>query len=125
MDQDIQVIYPKYKNISPEETHKWRMPKVPPVPNDLNNFQHATSGIPVSVQGLVYGGKKAEVGASSKSLDRHHELLSSSEEAFGPRKYSGPSEGLDNHVLKRKSPKDNGLVEGQRQFFREQEERVG
>ncbi|MBW0476164.1 hypothetical protein O181_015879 [Austropuccinia psidii MF-1] len=35
--------------------------------------------IPVSVQELVYGGKKAGVGASAKPLDRKNELLSSSE----------------------------------------------
>ncbi|MBW0576880.1 hypothetical protein O181_116595 [Austropuccinia psidii MF-1] len=34
--------------------------------------------IPVSVQELVYGGKASGVGASSKSLDRNNELLSSS-----------------------------------------------
>ncbi|MBW0513983.1 hypothetical protein O181_053698 [Austropuccinia psidii MF-1] len=42
--------------------------------------------IPVSVQELVYGGKAAGVGTSSKSLDRHNELIYSSEEAHGPRK---------------------------------------
>ncbi|MBW0525335.1 hypothetical protein O181_065050 [Austropuccinia psidii MF-1] len=40
--------------------------------------------IPVSVQELVYGGKEAVVGTSAKSLDRHNELLSSSEEVHGP-----------------------------------------
>ncbi|MBW0563759.1 hypothetical protein O181_103474 [Austropuccinia psidii MF-1] len=39
--------------------------------------------IPVSVQGLVYGGKEARVGTSPKSLDRHHELISSSGEVHG------------------------------------------
>ncbi|MBW0529206.1 hypothetical protein O181_068921 [Austropuccinia psidii MF-1] len=40
--------------------------------------------IPVSVQELVYGGKEAGVGTSDKSLDRHIELLSSSEEVHCP-----------------------------------------
>ncbi|MBW0500901.1 hypothetical protein O181_040616 [Austropuccinia psidii MF-1] len=40
--------------------------------------------MPVSVQELVYGGKAAGVGTSAKSLDRHNELLSSSEEVMGP-----------------------------------------
>ncbi|MBW0575138.1 hypothetical protein O181_114853 [Austropuccinia psidii MF-1] len=31
-DQDIQVINPKDKNVSPEERHKWRMQELPPVP---------------------------------------------------------------------------------------------
>ncbi|MBW0579872.1 hypothetical protein O181_119587 [Austropuccinia psidii MF-1] len=35
--------------------------------------------IPVSVQELVYGSKTERVGTSPKSLDRHHELISSSE----------------------------------------------
>ncbi|MBW0559986.1 hypothetical protein O181_099701 [Austropuccinia psidii MF-1] len=55
--------------------------------------------IPVSVQELVYGGKAAGVGTSAKYLDRHNELLSSSEEAHGPRKDRRTSEGLDTHVL--------------------------
>ncbi|MBW0578601.1 hypothetical protein O181_118316 [Austropuccinia psidii MF-1] len=32
--------------------------------------------IPVSVEELVYGGKTEEFGTSSKSLNRHNELLS-------------------------------------------------
>ncbi|MBW0508822.1 hypothetical protein O181_048537 [Austropuccinia psidii MF-1] len=40
--------------------------------------------IPVSVQELVYGSKATGVGTSSKSLDRHNELISSSEEVNGP-----------------------------------------
>ncbi|MBW0554631.1 hypothetical protein O181_094346 [Austropuccinia psidii MF-1] len=42
--------------------------------------------IPVSVQEIVYGSKETGVETSSKSLDRHHEILSSSEAAHGPRK---------------------------------------
>ncbi|MBW0516650.1 hypothetical protein O181_056365 [Austropuccinia psidii MF-1] len=42
--------------------------------------------IPVSVQELVYGSKTERVGTSPKSLDRHHELISSSEEFMGPEK---------------------------------------
>ncbi|MBW0575154.1 hypothetical protein O181_114869 [Austropuccinia psidii MF-1] len=60
--------------------------------------------IPVSVQELLYGSKTARVGTSPKSLDRQHELISSSEEIHGARKYRGTSEGLDTHVLKRRSP---------------------
>ncbi|MBW0577276.1 hypothetical protein O181_116991, partial [Austropuccinia psidii MF-1] len=32
----------KRKNISPEERQKWRIPEIPPVPKDLNHFQHET-----------------------------------------------------------------------------------
>ncbi|MBW0591919.1 hypothetical protein O181_131634 [Austropuccinia psidii MF-1] len=39
--------------------------------------------IPVSVQDLVYGSKTARVGASPKSFDRNHELISS----FEPLRY--------------------------------------
>ncbi|MBW0463065.1 hypothetical protein O181_002780 [Austropuccinia psidii MF-1] len=35
--------------------------------------------IPVSLQEVVYGSKAARVGTSPKSLDRHHEVISSSE----------------------------------------------
>ncbi|MBW0517437.1 hypothetical protein O181_057152 [Austropuccinia psidii MF-1] len=41
--------------------------------------------IPVPIQELVYGGKAARVVASLKSLDRHHELISSSEEVHGAK----------------------------------------
>ncbi|MBW0531237.1 hypothetical protein O181_070952 [Austropuccinia psidii MF-1] len=66
--------------------------------------------IPVSVQKLVYGSKRAQVGTSPKSLDRHHELISSSEEFHRARKDRGTSEGLDTHVLQRKIPTDKSLV---------------
>ncbi|MBW0562204.1 hypothetical protein O181_101919, partial [Austropuccinia psidii MF-1] len=74
LDQDIPVINQKDKNDSPEERHKWRMLELPPAPKGNNR------DIPASVQELVYGGKAASVGTSPKSLDRHHELISSSEE---------------------------------------------
>ncbi|MBW0556024.1 hypothetical protein O181_095739 [Austropuccinia psidii MF-1] len=88
LDQEIQVINSKNKIFSPEEKHKWKMQELPPVPKGNNR------NIPVSIQELVYGGKAAGVGTSSKSLDRHNELISSSEEVHGPRKDRGSSEGL-------------------------------
>ncbi|MBW0489510.1 hypothetical protein O181_029225 [Austropuccinia psidii MF-1] len=81
--------------------------------------------IPVSVQKLVYGNKTAQVGTSPKSLDRHHELLSSSEEVDGARKDRGTSEGLDTHVLQRTSPTDKSLVEKPKHVIRGSEEEVG
>ncbi|MBW0581942.1 hypothetical protein O181_121657 [Austropuccinia psidii MF-1] len=81
--------------------------------------------IPVSVQELVYGGKAARVGNSPKSLDRHHELISSSEEVHGARKNRGTSEGLDTHVLQRKSPTDKSLVEKPKHVIREPEKEAG
>ncbi|MBW0499151.1 hypothetical protein O181_038866 [Austropuccinia psidii MF-1] len=78
--------------------------------------------IPVSVQELVCGSKKERVGASPKSLDRHHELISSIEEAHGARKDRGTSEGLDPQVLRRTSPKDKSLVEKPKTFIRGPEE---
>ncbi|MBW0574348.1 hypothetical protein O181_114063 [Austropuccinia psidii MF-1] len=81
--------------------------------------------IPVSVQKLVYGSKTAQVGTSPKSLDRHHELISSSEEAHGARKDRGTSEGLDTHVLQRTSPTDKSLVEKPKHVIRGSEEEVG
>ncbi|MBW0552854.1 hypothetical protein O181_092569 [Austropuccinia psidii MF-1] len=81
--------------------------------------------IPVSVQKLVYGSKTARVGTTRKSLDRHHELISSSEEVHGARKDRGTSEGLDTHVLQRKSPTDKSLVEKPKHVIRGPEEEVG
>ncbi|MBW0593536.1 hypothetical protein O181_133251 [Austropuccinia psidii MF-1] len=40
----------------------------------------------ISMEKLVLGVKTTRVGTSPKSLDRHHELLSSSEEVMGPEK---------------------------------------
>ncbi|MBW0486048.1 hypothetical protein O181_025763 [Austropuccinia psidii MF-1] len=81
--------------------------------------------IPVSVQELVYGGKAEEVGASAKSLDRHNELLSSSEEFHGPRKDRGTSEGLDTHVLQGTSPTDKTFVERPKHVVKGPEEEGG
>ncbi|MBW0587188.1 hypothetical protein O181_126903 [Austropuccinia psidii MF-1] len=81
--------------------------------------------IPVSVQELVYGGKEAGVGTSSKSLDRKNELLSSSEEVHGPRKDRRPSEGLDTHVFQGTSPTEKSLVEKPKHVVRGPEEEVG
>ncbi|MBW0542358.1 hypothetical protein O181_082073 [Austropuccinia psidii MF-1] len=80
---------------------------------------------PVSVQELIYGSKRARVGTSPKSLDRRHELISSSEEIYGARKDSQTSEGLDTHVLHRKSPTDKSLVEKPKYVIRRPEEEVG
>ncbi|MBW0559660.1 hypothetical protein O181_099375 [Austropuccinia psidii MF-1] len=81
--------------------------------------------IPVSVQKLVYGGKAAGVGTSAKSLYRHNELLSSSEEAHGPRKERRTSEGLVTHVLQGTSPTNKRLVEKPKHVVRGPEEEVG
>ncbi|MBW0546233.1 hypothetical protein O181_085948, partial [Austropuccinia psidii MF-1] len=98
LDQDIPVTNQKGKNFSPEERHKWRIPELPPVPK-------------VSVQELVYGRKTERVGTSLKCLDRHNELLSSSEEVHGSRKDRRTSEGFDTKVLQRPRPTDKSLVE--------------
>ncbi|MBW0525425.1 hypothetical protein O181_065140, partial [Austropuccinia psidii MF-1] len=104
LDQEIPVINQQDKNVSPEKRHKWRMPELPPVSKGKNR------AIPVSVQELVNGSKTARVGTSPKYLDRHHELISSSEEDHGARKERRTSEGLDTHVLLRKSQTDKRLV---------------
>ncbi|MBW0515567.1 hypothetical protein O181_055282 [Austropuccinia psidii MF-1] len=78
--------------------------------------------IPVSVQQLVYGGKTAGMGTSSKYLNRHNELLSLIREVHGPIKNKGSSEGLDTHVLQRTSPTDTNLVEKPKYFVRGPEE---
>ncbi|MBW0470696.1 hypothetical protein O181_010411 [Austropuccinia psidii MF-1] len=115
LDQEIQVKSPKDKNVSPEERHKWRMPELSPVLKD----------IPVSVQELVYGGKAAGVGTSSKSLNRNNKLLSSSEEFHGPRKDRRYSKGLHTHVLQGTSTADKRLTENPKHVVRGPEEEVG
>ncbi|MBW0490698.1 hypothetical protein O181_030413, partial [Austropuccinia psidii MF-1] len=119
LDQDIEFINPKEKNVIPENRHKWRMTEPPPVPKGNSG------NIPVSLQELVYGGKTAGVGTSAMPLDRDHELLSSSKEAHETRKYRGPSEGFDTHVLQRKSPKYKSLAEKPKHVVKGPEGRVG
>ncbi|MBW0584731.1 hypothetical protein O181_124446 [Austropuccinia psidii MF-1] len=80
--------------------------------------------ITVSAQELVYSSKAAGVGTSSKSLDRHNELLYSSEEANGARKDRRTSGGLDTNVLQRTSPTDKRFVEKPKHFVRGPEEEV-
>ncbi|MBW0514596.1 hypothetical protein O181_054311 [Austropuccinia psidii MF-1] len=92
---------------------------------DARTSTSSQRNIPVSIQELVYGSKAAEVGTSDKSLDRHNELISLSEEDHGPRKDRGSSEGLDTHVLKRTSPTDKILVEKTKHVVRGPEEEVG
>ncbi|MBW0521257.1 hypothetical protein O181_060972 [Austropuccinia psidii MF-1] len=60
---------------------------------DSRTCTSAQRDIPVSVQELVYGIKAAGVGTFEKYLDRHNELIFSSEEVHEPRNYSGPSGG--------------------------------
>ncbi|MBW0501588.1 hypothetical protein O181_041303 [Austropuccinia psidii MF-1] len=81
--------------------------------------------ITVSVKELVYGGKAEGVGASAQSLDRHNELLSSSEKVHGPRKDRRPSERLDIPVFQGTSPTDKSLVEKPKHVVRGQEEEFG
>ncbi|MBW0581527.1 hypothetical protein O181_121242, partial [Austropuccinia psidii MF-1] len=76
-------------------------PKLFPTGNNRN--------IAVSIQELVYGGKKAGVGASAKYSYRYNELIYSSEELHGPRKDKGSSEWLYTHFLQRTSPTDKSL----------------
>ncbi|MBW0565952.1 hypothetical protein O181_105667 [Austropuccinia psidii MF-1] len=90
------------------------------------SFPIGSSGdLPVSVQELVYGRKTARVGTSPKSLDRHNELFSSSEEGCGARKDRRTSEGLDTNVLQRTSPTDKSLVEKPKYVIRGSEEKAG
>ncbi|MBW0585267.1 hypothetical protein O181_124982 [Austropuccinia psidii MF-1] len=90
------------------------------------SFSTGRSGdLPVSVKELVYGHKTARAGTSPKSLDRHNELLSSSEEVHGARKDRTTSEGLDTNVLQRTSPTDKSLVEKPKYVIRGSEEEVG
>ncbi|MBW0524886.1 hypothetical protein O181_064601 [Austropuccinia psidii MF-1] len=104
VDQYIQVINQKGKDVIPERKHKWNIPELPPVPKGNNR------DIPFSVQELFYGGKTAGMGTSAKYLDRKNKLLSSGSKFHGPRKYRGPSEFLETHVLQRTIPTDKSMV---------------
>ncbi|MBW0513917.1 hypothetical protein O181_053632 [Austropuccinia psidii MF-1] len=81
--------------------------------------------IPVSVQELVYGSKTSRVGTSPKYLDRHHELISSSDKVYGARKDRQTSEGLDTHALQRTSPADESFIEKPKHVIRGPEKEVG
>ncbi|MBW0573847.1 hypothetical protein O181_113562 [Austropuccinia psidii MF-1] len=148
-DQEIQVQNPKDKNISPEERKKMEDSRTStssqrlastfvaliespeaditaiPVVRPESFPTGRNRDIPVSVQELVSGRKAAGVGNSANSLDRHNELLSSSEKAHGPRKDRRTSGGLNTHVLQGTSPTDKSLVEKPKHVFREPEEEVG
>ncbi|MBW0588797.1 hypothetical protein O181_128512 [Austropuccinia psidii MF-1] len=78
--------------------------------------------IPFSVKELVYFRKEERVETSPKSLDRHHALIPSSEEAHVARKDRRTSEGLDTNVLKRTSPIDKILVEKPKHVIKGSEE---
>ncbi|MBW0534390.1 hypothetical protein O181_074105 [Austropuccinia psidii MF-1] len=65
------------------------------------------------------------VGTSPKTLDWHHELISSSEEAHGARKDRRTSEGLNTHGLQRTYPTNKSLVEKPKHVIRGPEEEVG
>ncbi|MBW0562665.1 hypothetical protein O181_102380 [Austropuccinia psidii MF-1] len=68
---------------------------------------------------------EADITAIPVSLDRHNEILSSSEEAHGPRKDRRTSEWLDTHVLQETGPTDKSLVEKPKHFVRGPEEEAG
>ncbi|MBW0474317.1 hypothetical protein O181_014032 [Austropuccinia psidii MF-1] len=128
LDQDIQVVNQKYKNVSLEERHKWRMPELPPVtkgyPEPFTLLLRETVDIYQSqCKKLVYGCKAAGVRTSAKPLGRDHELLSSNENVPGPREGREPSEGVETHLLQRTTPKDESLVEKPKHFVRRPEER--
>ncbi|MBW0582760.1 hypothetical protein O181_122475 [Austropuccinia psidii MF-1] len=99
---------------------------ITPISVRTESFPTGSSGdLPVSLQELVYGRKTARVGTSPKSLDRHNDFISSSEEVYGARKDRGASEGLDTNVLQRTSPTDKSLVEKPKYFIRGSEEEAG
>ncbi|MBW0502560.1 hypothetical protein O181_042275 [Austropuccinia psidii MF-1] len=62
---------------------------------------------------------------TSTSSQRHHQLISSTEEFHGARKDRRTSEGLDTHVLQRTSPKDKSFAEKPKHVIRGPEEEVG
>ncbi|MBW0553088.1 hypothetical protein O181_092803 [Austropuccinia psidii MF-1] len=71
------------------------------------------------------GEAQMEDARTSTSSQRHHELISSSEEIHVARKDRGTSEGLDTHVLQRTSPTVKSLVEKPKHVIRGPEEEAG
>ncbi|MBW0531611.1 hypothetical protein O181_071326 [Austropuccinia psidii MF-1] len=71
------------------------------------------------------GEAQIEDARTSTSSQRHHELISSSEEVHGARKDRRTSEGLETHVLQRTSPTDKSFVLKQKHVVRGPEENVG
>ncbi|MBW0523781.1 hypothetical protein O181_063496 [Austropuccinia psidii MF-1] len=71
------------------------------------------------------GEAQMEDARTSTSSQRHHELISSSEEVHGARKDRRTSEGLDTHVLKRTSTTDKHLVKKPKHAIIGSEEEVG
>ncbi|MBW0531727.1 hypothetical protein O181_071442 [Austropuccinia psidii MF-1] len=80
--------------------------------------------IPVSVQELVYRSKTARVETSTKSLDTHQELISSSEEIHGAREDRGTSGGLETHVLPRTSPQIKAWLKTQSMLSKYQKKQL-
>ncbi|MBW0585457.1 hypothetical protein O181_125172 [Austropuccinia psidii MF-1] len=93
--------------------------------SDLNHFEQGKIETQSQYKSWFMVAKTERMGTSSKSLDRNNELISSSEEVNGPRKYRRPSEGLETHVLQRKSPTDKSWVAKPKYFVRGPEEGVG
>ncbi|MBW0569587.1 hypothetical protein O181_109302 [Austropuccinia psidii MF-1] len=100
LDQDIQVINSKYKNVNTEERNKWRMPELSPFPKELNHFLQET-------------------------IEIYQSQYKSCEEVHGARKERRTSEGFKTHVLQRTSTTDKILAEKPEHFIRGPEEEIG
>ncbi|MBW0527585.1 hypothetical protein O181_067300 [Austropuccinia psidii MF-1] len=95
MDQDIKVINQKERNASPEEGHKWRIPELPPVSKvDIYQSQYKNWFMEAKQQEWKL--------LPSIWIGTMNSLI---KEFLVTRKDRGPSEGLDTHVLQRKSLK--------------------
>ncbi|MBW0468820.1 hypothetical protein O181_008535 [Austropuccinia psidii MF-1] len=94
LNPDISFINQKYKNFSPEEKHKWRMPEVPKVPKEQNHLQQEALEI------YQFQHKSCLMAAKKQEKD------------------SRPSEGLETHFFQIKSPKDKTLVEKPKNLVR-------
>ncbi|MBW0558535.1 hypothetical protein O181_098250 [Austropuccinia psidii MF-1] len=149
LDQDIQVIHPKRQECQPrgqapmeDARNSISSQRLASTFETLLNIPEAditaipvvryeqfptvrSGNIPVSVQELVYDRKTARMRAPAKLPDRENELLYSSEEVLGPRKYKRTYEGLYSNVLQRESPIHKRLIENPKHVVRGPEEAVG
>ncbi|MBW0577918.1 hypothetical protein O181_117633 [Austropuccinia psidii MF-1] len=80
--------------------------------------------IPVLVQELVYGSKTARVATSPKSLDKHHDIISSSEEIQGARKDRGTSEGWSPMSCKGEFQQIKALLKNQSMLSEDQRKKL-
>ncbi|MBW0561074.1 hypothetical protein O181_100789, partial [Austropuccinia psidii MF-1] len=89
LDQDIQVINPKGKNVSPEERDKWRMTELPPVPRG-EEVNRARKDIGTS-EGFDNHVLQRTSPTDKSLVENPKHVMRGPEEEVGPREGKQPS----------------------------------